>query len=126
MKCQSKLESDVTNKNKSKIISWSIICGFASQFLLDKVFPDSMKGEQFFAFKVFFNNLIFFILIPTIMIFNLDNLNEHCCQYMTAKLSSVQMLTHFRKSCSVATKRVCPETAIQKSDLNQTVITPRT
>ena len=114
MKCQRKdqLQLDVTKNYKSKIISWSVICGFASQFLLDKVFPDSMKGEQFFAFKIFFNNLIFFIFIPTIMILNLDNLHEHCQQYMKTKLSSFQMLAQFQAAFNGTNNKVCPDSKI--------------
>ena len=111
MRYQSKgqSQSDSTNENKSKFISWTLIGGFALQFLMDKVYPDSMKGENFFAFKIFFNNLLFFILIPAIMILNFENLQEHCRQYMKTKLSSVQVLVQFPAAFNGTDNKVGPE-----------------
>jgi len=107
-------QSDSINENKSKFISWTIISGFAFQFIMDKVYPDSMKGENFFPFKIFFNNFLFFIMIPTIMIINFENLQEHCRQYMKTKLSSVQMLFQFQGAFNVTDNKVSPEIIISK------------
>jgi hypothetical protein len=109
--CQSKSQSqsDTTNENKSKFISWTIISGFSFQFLMDKVFPDSMKGENFFAFKIFFNNFLFFILIPAIMILNFENLQDHCRQYIKTKLSLLQILVKFQAENNLFNNKVCPD-----------------
>ena len=48
------------------------------------------KGLEYFAFKVFLNNLIFVIILPFVMIFTLTNLNKFCRQYLTAVVTSVK------------------------------------
>ncbi len=83
-------ESGENGKSKSKLVSMSVIFGFVSQFLMDKVIPESCKGEEFFVFKVFFNNLIFFIVIPFVMIWNLGSLYDHSHQYLSSVFYSVE------------------------------------
>jgi hypothetical protein len=117
--CQSKSQSqsDSTNENKSKFISWTIISGFSVQFLMDKVYPDSMKGENFFPFKIFFNNFLFFILIPAIMILNFENLQDHCRQYIKTKLSLLQMLVKFQAENNLFNNKVCPDKGASINDI---------
>ena len=80
-----KLES---GDNRSKIVSLVLSSGFVSQFILDKAIPESFKGRQFFIFKVFFNNLVFFIICPAIIIACLGSVRDYSCQFLASKLAS--------------------------------------
>ena len=71
-------------ENKSKLVSRLISFGFAIQFIIDKAIPESMKDIQFYIFKIFFNNLIFFILTPLAIICFLDTVNMYCKSIMSS------------------------------------------
>lgn len=79
-------------ENKSKIISAVISSGFAIQFVIDKAIPESLKGQQFFIFKVFFNNLVFFILAPVAVIFFLGTVNDYSRQFFSSIANSFKIL----------------------------------
>ena len=71
-------------QNKSKIVSYLISTGFALQFVIDKAIPESMKDIQFYIFKIFFNNLVFFILVPVAIIYFLETVNNYCRQFISS------------------------------------------
>ncbi len=85
-------EGESGNSSKSGAISFSVISGFLTQFLLDYIVPKSWKGLEYFAFKVFLNNLIFVILLPFVMILTLTNLNKFCRQYLTSVFANAKSI----------------------------------
>jgi len=92
---QNSEEAESGTSSKSGAISFSVICGFLTQFFLDYVLPKSWKGLEYFVFKVFLNNLIFVILLPCVMILTLTNLNKFCRQYLTTALAAVKSFHPF-------------------------------
>ena len=77
-------------ENKSKFVSGVIFSGFALQFIIDKVIPESMKGVQFYIFKIFFNNLLFFILTPIAVILFLETVRNYAKQFFSSIFSYIK------------------------------------
>ena len=86
--------------NKSDIISLFVILTFASQFILDYVLSNQWRGREYFIFKVFFNNLVYNIFLPSIMILTFPNLKNYYLQCIASKFSAIlRILLSFRKIC---------------------------
>ena len=43
-----------------------------------------MKAIQFYIFKIFFNNLVFFILVPVAIIYFLETVNNYARQFISS------------------------------------------
>ena len=70
------------SSNQSKVISICIILGFSSQFLLDNVIPDTWKGQDYLVFKIFWNNLIFTVILPFVVVLKSNGLIKYCQQIL--------------------------------------------
>ena len=80
----------VESPKRDNIFSMTVIFGFASQFILDFVVPREWKVSQFYVFKVFTNNLVFFILVPFLMAIKLGYALDH------TELSSISFCINFK------------------------------
>ena len=89
-----------SGENRSKIISLVLSSGFVSQFLLDKAIPESYKDRQFFIFKVFFNNLVFFIVCPAIIIACLGSVRDYSRQFLALKWDQVCLVANLDQKIS--------------------------
>ena len=100
---QTSSENDTTSgsSNQSKVFSICIIFGFSSQFLLDNVIPDTWKGQDYLVFKIFWNNLIFTVILPFIVVLNSNGLIKYCQQVLenTKEIAnSLALVKCFKKS----------------------------
>ena len=80
----------VESPKRDNIFSMTVIFGFASQFILDFVVPREWKVSQYYVFKVFTNNLVFFILVPLLMALKLGYAFDH------TELSGVSFCINFK------------------------------
>ena len=82
MKSNISTTEDPTNGNRMGIISFVTVLAFASQAIFDFFIPSSLKGQTYFVFKVFYNNLVYLIIIPSVIIVNIGKLNAHLKHYL--------------------------------------------
>ena len=75
-----------TNGNRMGIISIVTSLGFASQAIFDFLIPISLKGQNYFVFKVFYNNLVYLIIIPSVVIACITKLSDYFKHYLKTML----------------------------------------
>jgi hypothetical protein len=78
-----------TNLNKSGPVSMSLALALILHTLSDFTLPKLIKGPEYFLAKVLISNLIFFITVPTIVIWNNPNIHKFVKQAMQSKIPRI-------------------------------------
>ena len=87
IKCMSYAGLETESLNKSRPVSLSITSAFIIHISSDFILPKVIKGPVYFQAKIFISNLIFFIVLPTIIIWNNNNIYNYVHQKFLTKIS---------------------------------------
>ena len=78
-----------SNPNRSQPVSVSIAVSFFLHITSDFVVPKLIPGPEYFAMKILISNFLFYIFVPTTIIWFNDNIHAYAEQHIRGKLPAV-------------------------------------
>jgi hypothetical protein len=79
-----------TNLNRSQPVSISIAASFILHTASDFIVPKLIKGPEYFAAKILISNFLFYIFVPSIIIWFNPKIHNYVEQQIRSKFPKIQ------------------------------------